>query len=184
MSKVDQLVRRYEAFAALPWERTLAGAQRVWFAVYDKTDERRIRARLDEFALATGKARHSWALCDLTDAFAEWMASQEYRDAYFVNPSDMEFLLEDFAESIRDRVTATLDSADENTVVALVGIASLFGFLSVSDLVQSVADRIRGRMLVLFPGEYENNQYRLLDAGDGWNYLAVPITAHQAIDAR
>jgi hypothetical protein len=54
----------------------------------------------------------------------------------------------------------------------------------VSDLVQGVAGRICGRMLVLFPGEYENNPYRLLDAGDGWNYLAVPITAHQAMDAR
>ena len=34
-----------------------------------------------------------------------------------------------------------------------------------------------GRLLVFFPGSYENNNYRLLDGYDGWNYLAVPITA-------
>jgi hypothetical protein len=44
-----------------------------------------------------------------------------------------------------------------------------------------VADAVPGRLLVLFPGEYENNSYRLLDARDGWSYLAVPITAHQEI---
>ena len=34
-----------------------------------------------------------------------------------------------------------------------------------------------GRLLVFFPGEVEGNNYRLLDARDGWNYLATPITA-------
>jgi len=36
---------------------------------------------------------------------------------------------------------------------------------------------IRGRLLVFFPGVYEQDNYRLLDARDGWNYLAIPITA-------
>jgi hypothetical protein len=31
-------------------------------------------------------------------------------------------------------------------------------------------------LLVLFPGTYENNNYRLLDGYDGWNYLATSIT--------
>jgi hypothetical protein len=35
-------------------------------------------------------------------------------------------------------------------------------------------------LLVFFPGQFDNNNYRLLDARDGWNYLAVPITADQA----
>jgi len=35
---------------------------------------------------------------------------------------------------------------------------------------------IAGRLLVFFPGEHEGNSYRLLDARDGWNYLAIPIT--------
>jgi len=44
-----------------------------------------------------------------------------------------------------------------------------------------VESSIRGRLLVFFPGEYENNNYRLLDARDGWNYLAVPITAREGV---
>lgn len=42
---------------------------------------------------------------------------------------------------------------------------------------ERVEDAIRGRLLVFFPGEYQENHYRLLDARDGWNYHAVPITA-------
>ena len=43
-------------------------------------------------------------------------------------------------------------------------------------LMEAVTDRVRGRLLVFFPGEREGSNYRLLDARDGWNYLAVPIT--------
>ena len=39
---------------------------------------------------------------------------------------------------------------------------------------------IQGRLAVFFPGAYAQNHYRLLDARDGWNYLAVPITLHSA----
>ena len=38
---------------------------------------------------------------------------------------------------------------------------------------------VPGRLVVFFPGSYEDNNYRLLDAYDGWGYLAVPITADQ-----
>jgi hypothetical protein len=44
--------------------------------------------------------------------------------------------------------------------------------------VEEVENDIRGRLALFFPGEYENQNYRLLDARDGWNYLAVPITLH------
>jgi hypothetical protein len=47
----------------------------------------------------------------------------------------------------------------------------------VSELLPLVEPFIRGRLLVLFPGVYEENNYRLLDARDGWNYRAVPILA-------
>ena len=65
---------------------------------------------------------------------------------------------------------------DENTVVALKGVGSLFGFLKVKDVVDKLAPMVGGRLLVFFPGSYENNNYRLLDGYDGWNYLAIPIT--------
>ena len=65
----------------------------------------------------------------------------------------------------------------EESVVALKGVGSLFGFLKVKEVVDKLAPLVKGRLLVFFPGSYENNNYRLLDGYDGWNYLAVPITA-------
>ena len=41
---------------------------------------------------------------------------------------------------------------------------------------KAIESDVRGRIAVFFPGEYEDSNYRLLDARDGWNYLAVPIT--------
>ena len=54
----------------------------------------------------------------------------------------------------------------------------LFGLLRASHLLKLVERDIRGRLVVFFPGHKDNNNYRLLDARDGWNYLAVPITLH------
>jgi hypothetical protein len=48
--------------------------------------------------------------------------------------------------------------------------------VKVSALLNDVNDAIAGRLLVFFPGEHEGNNYRLLDARDGWNYMATPIT--------
>ena len=177
MGKIDQLIRVYEDFAALPWQERIAGAQRVWFAVYDPADERRVRQRLEEFGNATRRARHSWQLCDLTDVFAEWMVGQEYRDAYFESPDDLEIVLADLRDVVAQTVTQALDSegVDESTVVGVCGAASLFGLLRVSELLDDVSSRIRGRLLVFFPGKHEGNTFRLLDARDGWNYHAVAI---------
>ena len=63
-----------------------------------------------------------------------------------------------------------------DTVIAITGVAALFGFLRISEILPLVEDHIRGRLLVFFPGVYEQGNYRLLDARDGWNYHAVPIT--------
>ena len=81
------------------------------------------------------------------------------------------------AGCVREALTAP--EADENSVVGVYGIASLFGFVRVSELMKEIERDVRGRVVVFFPGEYENSNYRLLDARDGWNYLAVPITLHE-----
>ena len=86
-SRIARLAHNYERHASIPWSRTLAGVQRVWFAVYDKNDERRLRARLGEFEIATGRAGHGWSLVDVTDSFPAWLAAHEYRDSYFENPA-------------------------------------------------------------------------------------------------
>ena len=61
-------------------------------------------------------------------------------------------------------------------MVALIGVGSLYGFLRVSNLVRAVEPKIRGRLVVFFPGEKDGTNYRLLNARDGWNYLAQAIT--------
>ena len=183
MGRIEQLVENYGRFAALPWEQNLAGAQRVWFAVYDKSDERRLRIRLGEFEIATKSANHGWKLVDVSGAFAEWMAAEDYRESYFQAPDDLEMAMSGFLDFVSARLKSALDdeAADANAVLAVHGIASLFGLIKVSELIGAVESSIRGRLLVFFPGEYENNNYRLLDARDGWNYLAVPITAREGV---
>lgn len=181
MGRIDRLAERYGRYIALPRQMDAAGAQRAIFIVYDKADERRLRTRLGLFELATTRADHRWLPCDLTGAFADWMAGTTYRDSYFESPEDLQLKLEEeFLEHVAGRVRAVLTApdADEASVAAVYGVASLFGFVRVSELMQAIESDVRGRIAVFFPGEYEDGNYRLLDARDGWNYLAVPITLH------
>jgi hypothetical protein len=173
-------LQNYERQVTIPWDPRLAGAQRVWFVVHDKADERRVRARVADFELRTKQAGHGWHLHDFSNTFAQWMVGRKYRDSYFEEPQLLTSALGDFLDRAVGELRAALthESVDQNTVVAVQGIASLFGFLRVSDLVRAVERDIRGRLVVFFPGEHENNNYRLLDARDGWNYLAIPITAY------
>lgn len=187
MSRIDSLIDRYKAHLALPWRQDLAGAERAIFIVYDKTDERRLRIRMARFEEVTRETGHGWVHCDLTDAFATWLANLEYKESYFEFPEDLDLKLDDdFPRHLAERVRAqlALPAADANAVVAVTGVASLFGFIRVSKLMQAVEDDIRGRLVVFFPGEYENSNYRLLDARDGWSYLAVPITVHDQSEDR
>ena len=160
-----------------PWRKRVDGSQKVWFVVYAPEYEREIRARVDEFQMATTRADHGWTLCDLTTAFPEWMAEHEYRDRYFEEPSGFDFIKEDLLDALADRARDVLAEAGENEVVALTGIGTLFGFVHVSDLIDKIESDIHGRLVVFFPGRHERNTYRLLDARDGWDYLAMPIKA-------
>jgi Domain of unknown function (DUF1788) len=182
VTSIEGLIRAYERFAGLPWPTDVSAQQRVWFALYEPRDERRLRFRIGAFEEATIRAGHGWLSCNLTDEFARWMAAQEYRESYFESPEDLtEDLLDDFAGHVARAVTDMLSSpkADETSVAAVYGVGSLFGFVRVSLLLEKVTSHVQGRLLVFFPGEHDNGNYRLLDARDGWNYLAIPITAQE-----
>lgn len=186
MNKINKLLHAYREHLAVPWQDGLAAIQRVIFAVYDKTDELRLRAAIGEFELATQQAAHDWLLMDVTNAFPEWMAAQEYRDAYFDCPEDLAGYqageLTEFIQALILELKQRIEAeASGNTVVALAGVGSLFGLARVSTLVEGIKENAAGRLLVFFPGEYhpENHAYRLLDARDGWNYLAVPLLAKE-----
>jgi len=181
VNEIERLLNKYERFVALPWDRTLAGPQRVWFVMYDPTQERRLRLQLEAFQVVTEQAQHRWTLVDLTDTFAHWMAQHEYREAYFEQPEDMDLALDDYAAQVVELVqnALTASDTDDQTMVALLGIGSLFGLMRASVLIERVAPFIRGRLLVFFPGHKEGASYRLLDARDSWNYSAVAITADE-----
>lgn len=183
-SKVTKLVGAYRQHLSVPWQPGLAPVQRVIFAVYDKVDELRLRANADEFALVTQQAGKQWLLIDLTDEFPTWMADQEYREAYFEAPEDLDGYpageITEFCSSVVERLKARIASeASELTVVALLGVGTLFGLVRVSSVIEGIKGSIPGRLLVFFPGEHhpDTHSYRLLDARDGWNYLAVPLQA-------
>ena len=180
-SRIARLIESYQRHIELPWQTGLAGVQKVIFVVYDKTDELKIRYQVEEFEIATGSAGHKWQLIDITDDFPQWMAKQEYREGYFEYPEDLKDILSEFTASVVMKIDKELAQGDENTVVALQGVAGLYGFSHTSEVVNAVANTIKGRLLVFFPGEYDQNNYRLLDARPGWNYQAVPITAGDAL---
>ena len=116
---------------------------------------------------------------DLTNSFPNWLASQRYAKSYFQKPNLLSTLLPKYLGHIEAEFEAFLQEKNvgEDFVVALKGVGTLFGFLKVKEVVDKLAPKVKGRLLVFFPGSYEDNNYRLLDGYDGWNYLAVPITA-------
>jgi hypothetical protein len=180
-SRIARLIESYQRHIELPWQAGLAGVQKVIFVVYDKTDELKIRYQLGEFENATLSAGHKWITVDITDDFPQWMNGQEYRDGYFEHPEDLQDILSEFTTSVVTKIDEKLAQADDDTVVALQGVAGLYGFSHTSEVVSEIANNIKGRLLVFFPGEYDHNNYRLLDARPGWNYQAVPITAGDAL---
>ena len=181
MSVIDRLLKNYSRQVRLPWSAKMAGKQRVWFAVYPPAEERRMRARLPQFEALTLEAGHGWAAVDLTGLLPEWIAAHEYREAIFAEPEQFSANseLEDLAVE-RVRHACSREDVDATSVVTVTGLASLFDFMRVSSLIERVEDSVRGRLLVLFPGEYAGQVYRFMDARDGFNYLAVPITSAES----
>ncbi len=162
----------------MPWRSDVAPDQRVVFCVYDEKDELRIRAKIDEFELVSQRSQHEWAVFDLSDTFAQWFSGLRYTESYFLEPHLLETIIHKYLSFIVDEFSVFLEQngIGNNWVVALTGVGTLFGFLKVKDVVDKIAPMVNGRLLVFFPGSYENNNYRLLDGYDGWNYLAVSIT--------
>lgn len=181
MDRASDLIQAYRDRVERPWRRDISGPEKVWIAVYPPEIERRIRARVEEFGLETTGAGKRWAHLDLTSAFATWMGGHPRRDAYFARPALIGPAYAAFASYVEDLVrdALTAPEVDQDTVVAISGAGTIYPMLHVSALVSRVVGDIRGRLLILFPGSLERGNYRLLDARDGWNYLAVPITIEQ-----
>ena len=182
MSKMKRLADHYETHIGIPW-RDAAAAQRVIFCVYHESDELKLRAKIGEFELATQRKSHRWLHFDITDTFPEWLSKQKYATSYYQNPPLLSSLMPKYGEYLCQCIVEFVEKneADDNTVVALSGVASLFGLVKVKDVVEKVATKVAGRLLVFFPGRYEHNDFRLLDGYDGWDYHAFVITADKEL---
>jgi hypothetical protein len=178
MSKIEQLAAVFGDHVAVGWPSSSSGAQRVIMIVYDATDERTLRKKLDLFAHAAQAHQYGWHIIDLTSAFADWLGAHRYRERYFAEPDMlMEGADERFAKHAADLVLRELKRPQhtDREIVGLIGAGSVFGIASVSDILSRVEHAIKGRLAVFFPGRTRDGRYRLLDARDGWDYHAVPI---------
>lgn len=176
--RLSKLLTSFESHISIPWPAAVSSDERTIFLVYHKEDELKLRARVEEFEQATTKHNHPWQLLDITQSFENWMCEQDYKETYFEDPEYLKGIYDDFAnELIANLIVKVESNQSEESVVALLGCGTLFGFASVSGVVESLADKITGRLVVFFPGEVQNNNYQLLDAKDGWGYHATAISA-------
>lgn len=182
MSRVSDLVDAYKGELSLSWEANVSGGERVWMLVYPPSLERQVRHALPNLELATTQAGRDWAVLDITDGFGKWLSSHKYAEAFYEEPTELTLpILDQFEERLVGTIRQALDTASSNTVVALVGIGSVFPFLRASSVIKSVDSAVTGRLLVLFPGLHdpENHSFRLLDARDGFNYRARVIDSQK-----
>ncbi|MDN3384336.1 DUF1788 domain-containing protein [Pseudoalteromonas sp. APC 3358] len=176
--RLSKLLQSFESHISIPWPNAVSPDERTIFVVYNKEDELKLRARVVEFEASATQSNHPWLQLDITNSFENWMAEQDYKETYFEDPEYLVGLYEDFIEELIIKLKSQfIEKQNENTVVALLGCGTLFGFASVSGLVEQIAQEVKGRLIVFFPGEYQNNNFKLLDARDGWGYHATAITA-------
>lgn len=156
----------------------LPPVQRVWFVVYPPEQERRIRFLLPEFKLRSEKHGKTWNSIDVTDLAPQWVARHEYRDSYLSDPSllDEQTLQDAVSEIVASRIRDL--QLTPTSLCVLFGLGGLFGFASISALVKTIQDQdlVPGRLVCFFPGSRDQNSYHFMNARDGWNYHALPIT--------
>jgi hypothetical protein len=158
MSKIEDLATVFREHVGVGWPASSSGAQRIIMLVYDPNEERTLRKNIGLFAQAA--------------------SAHEYREDYFSEP---DMLLaganERFAKYAAEVILQALKRPQhtEREIVGLIGVASVFGVASLSDILSRVEHAIKGRLAVFFPGRARDGRYRLLDARDSWDYHAVPI---------
>lgn len=181
MSTVEDLLVAFRDRLKIPWRSDEAAAGRVWILWYDKAHERRVRGRIGEFRFATEDAGKGWREFELAPRFGEWVAQQKWFERAAKRPGTLSTVIGQFADHLNKSVRQSLGECGANDILALTGVASLFGLTRAQDLISNVADAVPGRLLVTFPGVHRDGIYRLLDARDGYNYLAVPIPSENVV---
>jgi hypothetical protein len=175
LSSIEELLDDFRKRLTVPWRDNEPPAGRIWILWYEKASERRVRGRLREFQLAAEQAGKGWREFDIAPQFGVWVAQQPWFERLAKRPGTLSTVIPEFEEYLAETIRGELNACGPNHILALTGIASLFGLTRASPLLDKVSGDIPGRLLVTFPGVHRSGIYRLLDARDGWNYLAVPI---------
>jgi hypothetical protein len=177
-TRIELLIEAYSKVVKEPWSSALSGQERIWFLVYDPSEQRKIELHMGEFETVAVRAGKLWESVSLKYCFTSWMADHEYKEDYFTSPEyivdqlEAEFI--PYAINFLKNELSKLEQ-NENTLIAIKDVSALFGFARLSEILKSCDKDFKGRLLIFFPGEFEQNHYRLLDARDGWDYLARPI---------
>ena len=175
MASFDQLIDAYRRHLQLPWATNLSDAERTWVLWYDPSLERRVAGYSIEFERAARQAGYGWKQVDLAAVIANWLATNRHAERLMRRPNEVITLGSELLATVTQAVESEAAEMGNRDILALIGAGSLFGFASVSSLMEAVAPKVTGRLLVAFPGRYETGRYRLLDARDSWNYHATPI---------
>jgi hypothetical protein len=86
MTKIDDLLAAYQKQISLPWNDLLSPQEKVWFCIYDPSQERRLRKQMEAFAIVTQETGHDWIPIDVTFLFEQFLASNEHHEKYYRNP--------------------------------------------------------------------------------------------------
>ena len=108
------------------------------------------------------------------------MGKQKYAEAYFKEPEKLLHMPSKFKDFIFDKFKEQTTCATKDSVIAIMGIGSMFGFITIKEFIEDLAAIVDSRIVVFFPGSYSSSpssNYRLLNAYDSWDYLATPITS-------
>lgn len=175
---LNRLLDNYKEHIDLPWKAGLAPEQRIIFCVYDKDEELRLRYKLMQFRDKTEESGRKWLDVDLAEQFPLWLNKQEHVEEYFENPTDItDRFLKEFLDFLFEYINSI--NPDENTILALYGIGTLLGVAKVRGMIEKIAPIVPGRLVIFFPGSHRNGTFRLLDAYDGWGYLAKVLDGEQ-----
>ncbi|NBQ35784.1 MAG: DUF1788 domain-containing protein, partial [Actinobacteria bacterium] len=85
-TRIELLIEAYSKVVKEPWSSALSGQERIWFLVYDPSEQRKIELHFGEFETVAVRAGKSWKSVSLKHCFPSWMANHEYKEDYFTSP--------------------------------------------------------------------------------------------------
>lgn len=179
MSSITNLIDAYRRELSLTWHDDISGAEKIWMLLYSPNLERQVRSATPRFAAATKEAGRSWGEIDISDEFGKWVASHKHSKKFLSGKIPFSSaIVGEFERVLTELISAQVNGYPEGSVVAIVGIGSLFPYVRAHNIIGKIESGIGNRrILIFFPGSHDSahHVFRLLNARDGFDYRAVVI---------